>query len=431
MERITFNASVSSKVGHIGDKTYTVVPMVMITEGVHNGSEGPLYYPAEELSKTPQAWNHKPVVVYHPSSDFSSACDPVVLTKQGIGMIMNTRFEDGKLKSEAWLDTERIDKIDSRVSLSIKKGQMLELSTGLFTDNENMEGVWNGEKYLAIARNYRPDHLAILPDKKGACSIEDGAGFMRLNEDKREELIRNKIKESVNSASVLKVYNDYFIYEEKENIIKKQKYSVSEDNKIVFNGSSMIMEHKPEEKIKERIRQMDKEKMVKDLISNDSSGWKEEDKEMLMNTDEKILEKLLNPPVSNEKKEEDKEEKEEDEKKNENEEKTENQQNPIPVFKNADEFIASAPAEIQEILNEGRQAALAERNRLIKTITSNKRNSFSADELKKKPLSDLRHIAKLAEDVVKPRFDGQADPPLENEEKETGLPVPTMNFKKK
>ena len=176
---------------------------------------------------------------------------------------------------------------------------------------------------------------------------------------------------------------------------------------------------------------MDKEKMVKDLISNESSGWKEEDKEMLMNTDEKILEKLLNSPVSNEKKEEDKEEKEEDEKKNENEEKTENQQNSIPVFKNADEFIASAPAEIQEILNEGRQAALAERNRLIKTITSNKRNSFSVDELKKKPLSDLRHIAKLAEDVVKPRFDGQADPPLENEEKETGLPVPTMNFKKK
>lgn len=31
----------------------------------------------------------------------------------------------------------------------------------------------------AVARNHRPDHLAILPDQVGACSLADGAGLIR------------------------------------------------------------------------------------------------------------------------------------------------------------------------------------------------------------------------------------------------------------
>jgi hypothetical protein len=64
-----------------------------------------------------------------------------------------------------------LDKLD--------KGEMVEISTGLFTDNIPESGVWNGEAYTAVARNYRPDHLAILPDQKGSCSIADGAGLLR------------------------------------------------------------------------------------------------------------------------------------------------------------------------------------------------------------------------------------------------------------
>ena len=43
-------------------RDYTVVPMVMITEGVHKGSNGALYYPGEELGKTPCVWNMKPEI---------------------------------------------------------------------------------------------------------------------------------------------------------------------------------------------------------------------------------------------------------------------------------------------------------------------------------------------------------------------------------
>lgn len=176
-------------------KDYMVVPMVMITNGVHNGSSGPLLYPSEELSKTPEVWNHKPLTVYHPEINGQgvSACDPDILEQRKIGLIMNTRFVEGetkkddtgkswridRLKSEAWIDPEKCKKVDNRILESLEKKQMVEISTGLFTDNEPATGVWNGEGYTAVARNYRPDHLAILPDQKGSCSIADGAGLLR------------------------------------------------------------------------------------------------------------------------------------------------------------------------------------------------------------------------------------------------------------
>lgn len=162
-------------------RNYVVVPMVMLTEGVHRGSNGAMLYPAEELSKTPVVWNMKPLVVNHPEANGVglSATDPEVAESYKVGLIMNTRFEDGKLKAEAWVEEERADKVDDRIMEAIRNEEMMELSTGVFVDADGDAGEWNGEPYDCIARNYRPDHLAILPDKRGACSIADGAGFIR------------------------------------------------------------------------------------------------------------------------------------------------------------------------------------------------------------------------------------------------------------
>lgn len=168
-------------------RKYLVIPTVMITEGVHAGSNGPLYYPAAELAKIPAVWNHKPTVVYHPTANGApiSACEPAVISRRKVGLIMNTKWEPGKkgnpgkLKAEVWLDTERADAVDDRVMKAVLNGEMVEVSTGLFTDNEHVDGMWKKTPYTSIARNYRPDHLAILPDQKGACSIADGAGLNR------------------------------------------------------------------------------------------------------------------------------------------------------------------------------------------------------------------------------------------------------------
>ena len=195
LQRITTNFTGVVRNDTMEGRNYLVAPMIMIVEGVHDGSNGPLYYPADELSKTPVVWNHKPVVVYHPQANGEgvSACDPNILTNRKVGIIMNTTIGEIEvdinkkktklvaLKAEAWLEADRMKKVDERIFEAVEKNEVMELSTGVFTDNEQVEGEWNGESYVAIARNYRPDHLALLPDLVGACSIEDGAGFLRLN----------------------------------------------------------------------------------------------------------------------------------------------------------------------------------------------------------------------------------------------------------
>lgn len=180
---------------------YMVVPMVMITEGVHNGSGGPLYYPDDELGKTPASWDHKPIVVYHPEENGQgvSACQPHVLNTRKVGVILNTVYKGGRLKAEAWLNKERLKKVDNRVLVAIEKGEMVEISTGLYTDNEYVEnGKWKDEKYDCVARNYRPDHLAILPDQVGSCSIKDGAGLLRNAHTHSHK--RNLVEKAVQTA---------------------------------------------------------------------------------------------------------------------------------------------------------------------------------------------------------------------------------------
>jgi len=189
--RITFNFKADkARIRHdtMNGRDHLVVPCVMMTEGVHHGSMGPLFYPEDELNKTPGVWNMKPVVVYHPQLNGQgiSACDPDIITRQGIGVLMNTRYDKG-LKTECWLEEDKTQAVDDRVLEALEAGTMMEVSTGLFTDHDNTEGEWNGEKYTAVARNYRPDHLAILPDLKGACSIEDGAGLLRNAQEAADE----------------------------------------------------------------------------------------------------------------------------------------------------------------------------------------------------------------------------------------------------
>ena len=73
----------------------------------------------------------------------------------------------------------------------------MEVSTGLFTENEEVHGEFRGKPYIAVARNYRPDHLAWLPDQIGACSLAAGCGTLKLNQAKAEFKEPAKLKQLI------------------------------------------------------------------------------------------------------------------------------------------------------------------------------------------------------------------------------------------
>jgi hypothetical protein len=161
------------------DEDLLITPVVLMTEGVHIGSHGAILHKISELGKIPASWNGIPIVINHPKKEdkYVSANNPEILKHSEVGRIYNTRVENDKLVSEAWINKAKLKSIHSKILNDLQDGNEIEVSIGAFPEYKLSKGNWNNEQYDAIAVNYRPDHLAILPDSKGACSNEDGAGI--------------------------------------------------------------------------------------------------------------------------------------------------------------------------------------------------------------------------------------------------------------
>lgn len=165
-------------------RPHLVAPIVALVAGVINGE----LVTVEELSAFAEAWNGRPTPLRHPQDGagrFVSANSPEVIEASVIGQVFAMHVEGDRLRGEMWLDVEKCERLggDALAALNrLQRGEVLEVSTAYFCDVEAVEGVFNGEAYTAIQRNLRPDHVALLPDEIGACSIADGCGAGRANQ---------------------------------------------------------------------------------------------------------------------------------------------------------------------------------------------------------------------------------------------------------
>ena len=147
----------------------------MMTVGVRSGSDGPIMYRGKDLAKNPEKWNGKPVTVGHPTDPYGTpqwASELSPEDRKQVGVIRNTKWT-GKLQAEAWIDRSLADSIDPRIGQAIDNGQVLEISTGLGTPKNGKAGTFNGREYDHTAEEITADHLAILLDSQGACSIRE------------------------------------------------------------------------------------------------------------------------------------------------------------------------------------------------------------------------------------------------------------------
>lgn len=432
---------------------YLVAPMVMLTEGVHAGSGGPLYYPEKELEKTPMLWDHKPIVVYHPTMNGQpiSACDPTVLNKQKVGIIMNTTYDSPKLRAEAWLNEERCTEVDERILEGILDNKMMEVSTGVFTDNEKKKGEWEEKEYTAIARNYRADHLALLPDQIGACSIDDGGGLLQINELSHDDL-RTVLTKAVQTKIggdfhlwIADVFQSYFVFEQDGayyrmdyelegdsldtivvkgdplEVVRKTVYETIGGTFLTGNSQSLLFSNEFARGINVK-----KSKLVDAIIANENNGWDKDDRSALLELEPDKLKKMM--PVANEEEDEEDEEldddedeeldEDEDEEPKTNKRKTRrkkvadaarkgasdlknnkgktSRKKKSSVRSEADEFITNAPDGVREMLQAGMNSFRAERQRLVSTITANEESGFTEKELATMNNDQLKKLAALA-----------------------------------
>lgn len=370
--RKTFTANISDIIQrktHDG-REYLVVPVVLICEGVHNA----VYYSPEELGMLTEQWNGRPVVVYHPTKRVTledgeeetipiSANEPSVDENQTIGKMFNVHFAHPKLKGEAWIDIEKANKVDTEVMRIFDNEERMEVSTGMFQFEDNVAGEWKDKEYSATAHDIRPDHLAFLPNQKGACSWEDGGGAPRINQASGDNDMKDEeyqeLKQEVGSIKGLL-------------------------NKVLGRNKK----HTGDET-------MDKEKFVAELIANESTKWTEDHKETLMGLDEDVLKSLKPEVVDNSEEVEAKDKEIADLKAKVEKLENEKPEEPKPA-KTFDELAENASDEMRDALNEMKKAREAKRAELVEKITANEANPYSEEQLKAKNTDELEALSKFA-----------------------------------
>jgi hypothetical protein len=433
--QIKANFSGNSRVEILEKRECYVFPVVMLAEGVHCGSGGCVFYPQEEIAKFTAAWDHKPVVVRHPMSDDgepTSACTPKVANTTKVGTLFNTRLDNGKLKSEAWIFKDVCKSTFPPLWTALTSGEMQEISTGLFFDAEEASGVWGNESYSLVARNLRPDHLAILPDEEGAFSIRDGAGIPRLNKEsakvekddliqKYADLARRRANQVGNTTS----YNDlYSAVSGALDVLYGYSFWIEDLflDSVVYglNDKSGVFFKRPFTVGDPLSVELGSPTEVARVVSYSPTGNAEtpvvknmETKNMADSVKEPEAEK---PPV------------------------VETPAAETPAPQKAEEapqalsvadYVAKAPDAIKAELSEALSASNAKRAELVEVILANKANPFSKEELAQRPLADLNKLAVLASaksdpEVEKPQANYAGVGSVTNSPKVEPLASPSM-----
>lgn len=402
----SFTANISGyNIRYFENQEYYVAPVVMITEGVHSGSKGPTLYTNEELRKFASAWNGRPLPLGHPSENgkYVTANTPEQIEKSSIGWLFNVEYvqenERGKLRGEAWVNVAKSGKKAPALLQKMKNNEMVEVSTAMWSDDEHLTGNWEGEEYSMVAHNLRPDHLAILLDKKGACSIEDGAGLMRNT--KIDDLAVN-----------LKAYNEFFellsneydgdvLIDEIDDKNKQLRYRVViEDDVTVFqcgydiqtdDRTIQLSDAVPVHNVINKNKNGGEPQMgkVDKLIQNKETKWSEDDREFLNGLEENQLDKMFpteKTPVNEDNGTEDVSEV--------NEKKSSVKEDQKPVT--CEDFIAKAPEGIRQVLQQSLNDRKAEHDKMVAALEKNERCVYSLQELKAKENEELKKLLAFA-----------------------------------
>jgi len=198
-----------------------VVPIV--DDIVMNG----IFYPSDEINKSYMTLNDNLMPLDHPriNNENVSALNPQAINNYYIGAWgRNVRKVGDKVLMDAYIDrkfaesTEKgrmlVNRLDEMISG--KNTTPIHVSTGLTYQADHQSGISKGKRYSSIARNMKFDHVAILTDKQGAATPEDGVGiFVNSNGEKTpletvsladctEEPLTNVIKQTI--KDVLKTF---------------------------------------------------------------------------------------------------------------------------------------------------------------------------------------------------------------------------------
>ena len=229
-ENLNFRQNQKSEVKFLKNQKYNVFPAVIAKEMVMNK----ILYLGDELEKSVPFWNGKSIPIMHPEASVNT---PENFNNRVIGICYNTQYKNKKLTCDMWINEKYTKDLGwDAINKYLAAGGTLEVSTGL---QGYLEEVANNEETLAkqefgdfkgILRDFKPDHVAIITESVGACSVEDGGGC-------GESIQKNHYKLEKNQKNGLQKFMEKLGLEPGA-VAKNNKIANYFYNKIIFNELS-------------------------------------------------------------------------------------------------------------------------------------------------------------------------------------------------
>jgi len=141
----------------------------MVKEAVLCGSDGCLLWPASTIQSMASLWHDVPVCVDHPMAN-GTPVSIKTCPHRIIGHVKNPVFDPATKSLKATI------KVPQHIQGIHQIQQLREVSIGVFTNNLQDNGHYQGKRYIGRVTTARPDHLAIL-DGVGACDWSSGCGI--------------------------------------------------------------------------------------------------------------------------------------------------------------------------------------------------------------------------------------------------------------
>lgn len=132
------------------------------------------YVPRRHVRASAPKWDGVPLTNGHPRKGdrlISANSSTEVIESTWRGFVMNTRFDGTFVQGQAWFPKDRM--FSRLVANDVGGGDEVSVSPG-YHYRPLQSGVYDGQYHKQVAGNLRPDHVAVLRDREGICSVDDG-----------------------------------------------------------------------------------------------------------------------------------------------------------------------------------------------------------------------------------------------------------------
>jgi len=159
------------------DTTYLVVPTTFIKSmNLHRG-----YVPNREIEKATDRWSGIPAVADHPRNDDGKlvSINNPDNDETPFGEIRSPETKNNgtaKTQAEVWLNVDKAESIGGEpeaVVEAARNREKLSVSSG-YAGLRLPSGNYDGRERDKVVGDLRPDHIAILRNRDGRCSLSDG-----------------------------------------------------------------------------------------------------------------------------------------------------------------------------------------------------------------------------------------------------------------